>query len=518
MENQIVLSCANIKKSFSVGQKEFNVLNDISFKVLKGEIVVIVGPSGSGKTTLLNILAGLEEPSSGSVFLNGKPFPKKSEEIDILRSKNIGYIFQNYGLISVINVFDNVGLGLVNQRVDRKKIMEMLRKLRIDHLASKFPNELSGGQKQRVSIARALIKDPDIIFLDEPTGALDDETTKEFFEIIKDLKDQQKTLLIVTHDERFLEFADKTIRIKDGLVSDEAITEFESKKMYAEISGDVATKIEIETIESMNTNRFYFYPENVEYQDEIIETPERQYSYIQNQPTSEKNCIKLENVTKKIKTKDNEATLLSDVNLEINEGDFTIIFGESGSGKTTLLGIMSGLDKSFEGTVHILNTNLSDIKGSQILELRKEHVGFVFQSNCLLPDLSVIDNVLLTLGNKHKDRAKEIIKFLGLENFIDSKVKFLSGGQQQRVAIARSIIKKPKILFADEPTGAVDSKTATAIVNIFKQINQEYGITIIMVTHNRDLLQIGNRLIEIKDGKVVQNTLLDYSIDVNSLF
>ena len=519
-----ILSCINIHKSFIVKDKKFDVLKGITIRISKGDFVVILGPSGSGKTTLLNILAGLEKPSFGSVFFDGiKLNIDDHNSLDILRSEKIGYIFQNYGLIPICNVFDNVSLGLVNKKVNKDNVMQILKRLKIDGVASKFPNELSGGQKQRVSIARALIKNPEIIFLDEPTGALDNETTLEIFEIFKQLRDSKKTLLVVTHDERFIELATKVIRIKDGLIDQSSVSDYDQDVEFANFTNDIARKINAESIRILDMKpyqNFYYNYDN----DNWLHEPSKQIEksinnnrYIEARKTSNQICISLENVNKTINTKGVETRILKNIDLRINVGDFAIIFGESGSGKSTLLGVMSGLDKKITGKSFVLNECLNEMPSHKLLKWRQDNISFVFQVNSLLPNLSVIDNVLLTTKKKNKDFAIKLLEYLGLGSFIKTKVKLLSGGQQQRVSIARAICKNAKILFADEPTGAVDSKTAKDIVNIFRQINERYGITIIMVTHNHDLLHLGNRLIQISDGQVVRNELLDKSIDIDSL-
>ncbi len=502
-DNIPILACKNIVKNFKVNNNDINVLKQISLKVYQNDFIVILGQSGSGKTTLLNILAGLEKPTSGSILINGveKTTFEDNDEADKIRANNFGYIFQNYGLIPIVNVYDNVCLGLVNKEIDKEKVMALLAKLKIDHLVNKFPHELSGGQQQRVAIARALVKDPEIIFCDEPTGALDNTTTLEIFELFKQLKEENKTILVVTHDERFISLATKIIRIKDGMIDNKESYEIDLYQKLYNNTNEIDVKVKLEALRTNNINMLINLRDtndlpNFDSSNEFISIPAK--------PSSNIPSIELKNVSKEIAFKDIKQKMINNVNLTINEGDFVILYGESGSGKSTLLGIMSGLDKKYEGDVTVLGTHLKSLNNHKLKNFRSKNVGFIFQDNCLLPDLSSLDNVLLLVKNSEKAKAIELLKFLGLADFIHTKIKFLSGGQQQRVAIARSIITNPKVLFADEPTGATDSKTSNDIVNILRKLNKLLNTTIVMVTHNKDLFKIGNKMIEIKDGAIYQ--------------
>ncbi len=503
MNNNVpILACKNITKNFKINNYEISVLKNISLEVFQNDFIVILGQSGSGKTTLLNILAGLETPSSGSIFINGikKEIFQDNEKEDEIRAKNFGYIFQNYGLIPIVNVYDNVSLGLVNNEVNKEKVMSMLKKLKIEHLINKFPHELSGGQQQRVAIARALIKEPEIIFCDEPTGALDNATTLEIFELFKQLKQENKTILVVTHDERFTSLATKTIRIKDGMIDNLNNFYVDLYEKLYQNTNEIEIKIKLETLRASNINMLM----NLNNESNMQNFDNNEFISVPAKKSSNIPIIELKNINKEIALKNIKQKIINNVNLTVNEGDFVILFGESGSGKSTLLGIMSGLDKKYEGDVSILGTKLKNLNNHKLNNFRRKNISFIFQDNCLLPDLSSLDNVLLLVKNNKKEKAIELLKFLGLSDFINTKIKFLSGGQQQRVAIARSIITNPKILFADEPTGAIDSKTSYDIVEILRNLNDKFNTTIVMVTHNKDLFKIGNKLVEIKDGEIYQ--------------
>ena len=215
-----MIRLTNIRKS--IGQTQ--ILRGINLHIKKGEFVAIIGQSGSGKTTLLNIIGTLDEPSSGSyVFANYEVTKLNSDEKSRLRREKIGFIFQRYNLLSLMSAKENVALPAVYAGVSSQKRDERAKELLANlELADKFnskPNELSGGQQQRVSIGRAIVKNPDILLCDEPTGALDYNTSKEILKLIEDVNQKYgNTIIMVTHNEAIKNMADHVIKLRDGMV------------------------------------------------------------------------------------------------------------------------------------------------------------------------------------------------------------------------------------------------------------------------------------------------------------
>lgn len=220
--------------------------------------------------------------------------------------------------------------------------------------------------------------------------------------------------------------------------------------------------------------------------------------------------IKLQGICKNYEISGEKITALNNINLNIKEGEFVSIIGKSGSGKSTMLNVMSMLDGWDDGDYILDGENVSNLKGNQVAKIRNRKMGFVYQNFNLLPKLSAVENVALPLmysGNHKMDyikTAKEYLELVGLGDKIDNKPTQLSGGQQQRVAIARALVNQPKILFADEPTGALDSRTSEDIVNLIKKIWREQGITVIMVTHDDALAKEANRVIRVADGEILE--------------
>ena len=221
-----MLKIKNISKSYKTGDFVQNALKNINLEFRESEFVAILGPSGSGKTTLLNIIGGLDKYDEGDLIINNKSTKKyKNKDWDAYRNNCIGFIFQNYNLISHINILQNVEMGLtlsgVKSKKRRKKALELLEKVGLKDHIHKKPNQLSGGQMQRVAIARALANDPKIILADEPTGALDSKTSVQIMELIKEIA-KDKLVIMVTHNpELAKEYATRIIEFKDGnLISD----------------------------------------------------------------------------------------------------------------------------------------------------------------------------------------------------------------------------------------------------------------------------------------------------------
>ena len=209
----------DIKKSYGAGENKFQVLKGISFKVNKGEMVVLLGPSGSGKSTLLNIIGGIDTLDSGRVGIDGEYIENMSEKERIAyRKKNLGYIFQSYNLIPNLTVRENIEVGEYLSK-NHLNIDELIDVLGLKKHQDKIPNQLSGGQQQRTSIGRAIIKNPNLLLCDEPTGALDSDTSKQILELIEKVKNKYNTsIIMVTHNENIAKMADVIIRLKDGVI------------------------------------------------------------------------------------------------------------------------------------------------------------------------------------------------------------------------------------------------------------------------------------------------------------
>ena len=221
-----ILNVKKLSKKYGKGENEFLALNNVSFKVQKGEFIVIVGKSGSGKSTLLHLLGGLDKPSLGSVFINNQDIYKMSDKnLTVFRRKYIGIIYQFYNLIPVLSVKENILLPALfdGRNISDKKINDMLKSLGLLNKADAYPNDLSGGQQQRVAIGRALINHPKILLADEPTGNLDSRNSKHVMKLLEFYnKKHRQTIIMVTHDMSLAKRASRIITMSDGkIIKDE---------------------------------------------------------------------------------------------------------------------------------------------------------------------------------------------------------------------------------------------------------------------------------------------------------
>ena len=222
-----ILRVENLTKVYGKGENEVRALDGVSFSVEKGEFVAVIGPSGSGKSTLLHILGGVDRPTGGKVFMDGKDvYAQNEEQLAIFRRRQVGLIYQFYNLIPVLNVTENITLPVLmdGQKVNQNRLAELMT-LNLTGRENHLPNQLSGGQQQRVSIGRALMNAPAVVLADEPTGNLDSKSSREIVELLKVSNEKYgQTLLVITHDESIALQADRILSIEDGKITrDEVI-------------------------------------------------------------------------------------------------------------------------------------------------------------------------------------------------------------------------------------------------------------------------------------------------------
>lgn len=217
--------------------------------------------------------------------------------------------------------------------------------------------------------------------------------------------------------------------------------------------------------------------------------------------------ISVNDVVKIVGNGSENLTILDGVSLDINNSEFLSICGSSGCGKSTLISIIAGIDKPNSGNIIIDGIDIYSLKHNQLAEFRNQNIGIVFQKSNLISSLSVLENVempqyLAKKGSRSNNCAKDILELLGLGDKLNRKIKNLSGGEQQRIAIARAFIQNPKIIMADEPTGSLDYKNKNIIISLLKKIQIEFNITIILVTHDKEVAQLADRIVFLEKGKV----------------
>ncbi|MEG0234499.1 MAG: ABC transporter ATP-binding protein [Cetobacterium sp.] len=226
MTKNIVLELKNICKNYSTKTETLEIIKNLNLQIEEGDFISILGQSGSGKTTLLNLIGLLDSPTSGNIYIDNENISVNSSNIDLVRNKKIGFVFQFHYLLPEFTALENVMIPALTQDYSKKKeierrALELLKEVGVDHRANHKPTELSGGEKQRVAIARALINNPKILLLDEPTGNLDNETSEKIFNIFKQINSKKRqTIITVTHSRELAEISNKKLFLKKGILSE----------------------------------------------------------------------------------------------------------------------------------------------------------------------------------------------------------------------------------------------------------------------------------------------------------
>ena len=226
MTKNTILELKNICKNYSTKSETLEIIKNLNLKIEEGDFISILGQSGSGKTTLLNLIGLLDSPTSGDIYINNEKISTTSSDIDLIRNKTIGFVFQFHYLLPEFTALENVMIPALTQDFSKKNEIEkralyLLKEVGVDHRANHKPTDLSGGEKQRVAIARALINNPSILLLDEPTGNLDNETSEKIFNIFKQINDKKRqTIITVTHSRELAEISNKKLFLKKGILSE----------------------------------------------------------------------------------------------------------------------------------------------------------------------------------------------------------------------------------------------------------------------------------------------------------
>lgn len=221
-----MIELKNASKKYQQGSREVHALRNVSLTINKGEFLSIMGPSGSGKSTLLNLIGGLDQPTSGEIFIDGRPLHGVSDdELTLIRRRRVGFIFQFFNLLPILTAAENVGLPLLLEGMPYSQVKpraeELLRKVGLGERTEHRPEQLSGGEMQRVAISRALVTSPAVLLADEPTGNLDSHTSEDIFMLLKSLNEQGQTIVMVTHDSRAAAYGSRIITLKDGALSED---------------------------------------------------------------------------------------------------------------------------------------------------------------------------------------------------------------------------------------------------------------------------------------------------------
>lgn len=493
-------------------------LRDINLSIYPGEKVLIIGPSGSGKSTLANCINGLVPFSypgdiEGSLRIGGKD-PAKIGIFGL--SKMVGTVLQDTdGQFIGLTVAEDIAFVLENDCVPQEEMFRKVDKVadvvEVKELLGHAPSELSGGQKQRVSMAGVMIDDVDILLFDEPLANLDPATGKRAIALIDEIqKNENKTILIIEHrlEDALYKDVDRIVVVGDGqIVADMTPDELLCANVLKEQG--IREPLYITALKHAGcTIRKEDHPQHVEtmnlapYRDAVRNWFEQEAPAAEPAQSEEVLTVSGLNFSYNSRT-----PVLRDINFSVKKGEMLSIVGKNGAGKTTLSNLICGFLTPDNGTICL---NGEDIAPLSIKE-RGEKIGVVMQNpNQMISKPMIFDEVALGLTvrgvpeEEVRERVNAVLKTCGLYPFRNWPVSALSFGQKKRVTIASILVMQPEILILDEPTAGQDYRHYTEIMEFLKRINEEQGITIIMITHDMHLmLEYTNRAIVLADGRML---------------
>ncbi|WP_197918726.1 ABC transporter ATP-binding protein [Thiosulfatihalobacter marinus] len=500
-----ILKFENVSKDFGEGTARTHVLKDITLDVQEGEFLVLLGFSGSGKTTLINLMAGLEQPTKGSVTFKGAPITGPGPER--------GVIFQNYSLMPWLTVNGNVMLALDSvfpnmPRAEKAaKVAHYVDMVGLSHATTRRPAELSGGMRQRVNVARALAMNPEMLLLDEPLSALDALTRANLADEIEAIWDaDKKTCVLITNDvDEAIILADRIIALNpDGTLGDAFTVTIPRprdrmemnhhdgfKKLRAEITTylmDVGIKAKVDTARELP---------NV---TAIHNLPKAQADVQATQSQRTDRYLEFSQLHKIYPTPKGPLTVVEDFDLKLDKGEFISLIGHSGCGKSTVLTMAAGLNDISKGVINL--------DGRGVVGADPER-AVVFQSPNLFPWLSARENVAIGVDKvyprasqaERQDVVEYYLERVGLGDAMDRPAHSMSNGMKQRVGIARAFALSPKLLLLDEPFGMLDSLTRWELQEVLMEVWDRTKVTAVCVTHDVDeAILLADRVVMMTNG------------------
>lgn len=504
--------------SFKYNSQVEPTLRDIDLAVYPGEKILIIGPSGSGKSTLANCINGLVPfsyagESTGELYIGGKE-PKDLGIFGL--SKMVGTVLQDTdGQFIGLTVAEDIAFVLENDCMEEEKMHRRVDAIAdmvdVKSLLHHAPGELSGGQKQRVSMAGVMIDDVDILLFDEPLANLDPATGKRAIALIDSIqKEQNKTILIIEHrlEDALYKDVDRIVVVGDGrIVADMTPDQLLScdilmKEGIREPLYVTALKHAGCTISEKDR------PAHVETMDfSAYKGQVQEWFASAKAPAKEKNGQVALAVEHLDFSYDGSHPILQDIDLSVNKGEMISIVGKNGAGKTTLSSLICGFLQADKGRILLDGQDIAPLS----IKERGEKIGIVMQNpNQMISKAMIYDEVALGLAvrgvpeDEIKERVYETLKICGLYPFRNWPISALSFGQKKRVTIASILVMNPQIMILDEPTAGQDYRHYTEIMEFLKRVNEEFGTTIIMITHDMHLmLEYTDRAIVIADGQMI---------------
>ena len=498
-----ILTFENVHKSFGQGTNANHVLKDINLDVQEGEFLVLLGFSGTGKTTLINLMAGLEQPTKGSVTFKGKPIDGPGPER--------GVIFQNYSLMPWLTVNGNVGLAVdtifpnLSKSEREEKINHYVKMVGLGHATMRRPAELSGGMRQRVNVARALAMSPEVLLLDEPLSALDALTRANLADEIEHIWEaDKKTCVLITNDvDEAIILADRIIALNpDGTLGEEFKvgiprprdrTAMNNDDTFKALRRDVTSYLMDVGIEAKSEGTRIL-PDVTPIHGVPAAVKEAQEGLI------EERFLDFSQLHKIYPTPKGPLTVVEDFDLKINRGEFISLIGHSGCGKSTVLTMAAGLNGISKGAIKLDGRHVEGADPERAV---------VFQSPNLFPWLTARENCAIGVDKvypkasqaERQDVVEYYLERVGLADAMDRSTADMSNGMRQRVGIARAFALSPKLLLLDEPFGMLDSLTRWELQEVLMEVWDRTKVTAICVTHDVDeAILLADRVVMMTNG------------------
>ncbi len=551
-----MIDCKDVIKIYTDPNTKLRVaaLRGIDLQIQQGEIVSIIGPSGSGKSTLVKVLAGIEAISSGEVCIGDYNLGKMTaDELLEFRFSNIGFVhqFPERTLFLSSTVIDNLNysasLSSKNHEENRARNLNILVKLGISHLENRQVRFLSGGEMIRTAIASALAKQVPILICDEPTGQLDSDNTEKVKELLLQVsREFGTTVIVVTHDKSFLTGVDKTCEIQSGRVSSfysadesslkkddyplEFISQLDSSqniRIPKAVSQLLQLTKNVKISVTDDAQVTLIHPEGIPpkkidkkdmYKQKILQITPLTKKYTKKKDVA----VKLTKLSKIYQTRSTEVQAVTNIDLTIYTGEMIFIIGKSGSGKSTLIKILTGMEDSSSGEVAVLDQQIDLLSDAERARFRRENIGIVSQQGDLHPDITIKDNLFLReilsgeriiLDKYPQEKLLDILSSFQIEHKESSLPFEISGGELQRASLAIAQFNAPKMLILDEPTANMDSELAEEVMTQLYNIHKQLPVTLIITTHDINLVRDSIRVVQLKDGKIEKDGIAKLLIE-----
>ena len=538
--------CDNLVKIYKVADLEVVALQGLDLVVPEGEMMALIGASGSGKSTLLNVIGGLDEPSAGKIVVAGRDLLNIKQKERVQYKRNVvGFVWQQPGrnLLPYLTARENVELPMMLSsraaKERRRRALELLEMVNLSDRADFRPDRLSGGQQQRVALAIALANNPPLLLADEPTGQVDSHSADEIFGALRRINQEMgTTIIVVTHDQRVVNKVDRVIAIRDGRTSSEIRRAVDLRDGQLEeeewVILDRAGRLQLPQPYIAQLELQKRVKVRLE-EDHVSVWPELNKALADAQGGAPENggawrpphfappslpakapwetrpvAVAVSRLTRIYQVGNEEVHAVDNITLAIPKGVMAVVIGPSGSGKTTLLNHIAGLDEPTQGRILINGRLLSKMSEKEKIILRREEIGFVFQTFGLLPFLSARENIeaplrlVRTAPQARRERVEEMLDLVGLKARGNHRTYELSGGEQQRIALARALANQPSLLLADEPTGQLDTATGYAIISLLRDIAEKTGVTVLIASHDPKVLESVDLVYRLEDGRLVE--------------